>query len=190
MVGLLPAALSSLSASSRVKDLDGWPGCPFGRSHNSATLRLTRSRACARRIDWRRMERRRCSVSVLSVVALSASQRSTSSAVSSASRRLPRIIMAGTLWNMDAYAASWQTLERQGAKLLQQRAIVRQLEAPLLECQSQPAVRRLPPLTLDGDEARDLVEALDLVAESDGDVRQMMSVLAEWRDRLRDRLLQ
>jgi hypothetical protein len=32
-----------------------------------------------------------------------------------------------------------------------------------------------PPLTLDGDEARDLVEALDLVAESDGDVRQMMS---------------
>jgi hypothetical protein len=46
-----------------------------------------------------------------------------------------------------------------------------------------------PPLTLDGDEARDLVEALDLVAESDGDVRQMMSVLAEWRDRLRDRLL-
>jgi hypothetical protein len=47
-----------------------------------------------------------------------------------------------------------------------------------------------PPLTLDGDEARDLVEALDLVAESDGDVRQMMSVLAEWRDRLRDRLLQ
>ena len=47
-----------------------------------------------------------------------------------------------------------------------------------------------PPLTLDGEEARDLVEALDLVAESDGDVRQMMSVLAEWRDRLRDRLLQ
>ena len=44
-----------------------------------------------------------------------------------------------------------------------------------------------PPLTLDGEEARDLVEALDLVAESDGDVRQMMSVLAEWRDRLRDR---
>jgi hypothetical protein len=42
---------------------------------------------------------------------------------------------------------------------------------------------------LDGDEARDLVEALDLVAESDGDVRQMVSVLAEWRDRLRDRLL-
>jgi hypothetical protein len=41
-----------------------------------------------------------------------------------------------------------------------------------------------PPLTLDGEEAR------DLVAESDGDVRQMMSVLAEWRDRLRDRLLQ
>jgi hypothetical protein len=37
---------------------------------NSATLRLTRSRACARRIDCRRMERRRCSVSVLSVVAV------------------------------------------------------------------------------------------------------------------------
>jgi hypothetical protein len=47
-----------------------------------------------------------------------------------------------------------------------------------------------PPLTLDGDEARDLVDALGLVAESDGDVRQIMSVLAEWRDRLRDRLLQ
>jgi hypothetical protein len=47
-----------------------------------------------------------------------------------------------------------------------------------------------PPVILDGEEARDLVAALDLVAESDGDVRQMMSVLAEWRDRLRDRLLQ
>jgi hypothetical protein len=46
-----------------------------------------------------------------------------------------------------------------------------------------------PPLTLDGDEARDLVDALGLVVESDGDVRQIMSVLAEWRDRLRDRLL-
>jgi hypothetical protein len=45
MVGLSAAALSSLSACSRVKDLDGRPGCPFGRSHNSATLRLTRSRA-------------------------------------------------------------------------------------------------------------------------------------------------
>jgi hypothetical protein len=45
MVGLSAAALSSLSACSRGKDLDGRPGCPFGRSHNSATLRLTRSRA-------------------------------------------------------------------------------------------------------------------------------------------------
>lgn len=47
-----------------------------------------------------------------------------------------------------------------------------------------------PPLTLDGDEARDLVEALDLVVESEGHAQQVVSALAEWRDRLRDRLLQ
>ena len=68
MVGFSPAALSSRSACSRVKDLDGRPGWPFGRSHNNATLRLTRSRARARRIECRRIESRRSSVTVLSVL--------------------------------------------------------------------------------------------------------------------------
>jgi hypothetical protein len=41
MVGFSPAVLSSRSACSRVKDLDGRPGWPFGRSHNKATSHLT-----------------------------------------------------------------------------------------------------------------------------------------------------
>ena len=59
MAGMSFAARNSRSACSRVRDLDGRLGCPLGRSHSRATLRLTRSRAWARRIDCRRMERRR-----------------------------------------------------------------------------------------------------------------------------------
>src|SRR5215203_5836202 len=60
---------------------------PFGASHKSATFRCTRSRACARRIDWRKIDSSFASVSVLSWLLSPTSQRSTSSAVSSVSRR-------------------------------------------------------------------------------------------------------
>jgi hypothetical protein len=73
-----------------VNDLDGLPSRPLGGSHNSATLRLTRSWAWARAIDRRRIDRMRWSESVERLVALPANHRSMSFVVRSTSRRRPR----------------------------------------------------------------------------------------------------
>jgi hypothetical protein len=89
MVAYFFAAVSRSAACASVSDFDGRPAVPRGTSQSSATLRVTKSRACARRMDWRKIDRRRCRVSVLSVLAFMASHSSTSSADSCASFRAP-----------------------------------------------------------------------------------------------------
>jgi hypothetical protein len=74
MVGCLFAAITKSAACATVSDFDGLPAVPRGTSQSWATFRFTRSRACARRMDWRKIDRRRCKVSVLSDFAFVASQ--------------------------------------------------------------------------------------------------------------------
>jgi hypothetical protein len=83
------AAPSTFFACSSVSAFDGRPGRPVGISQSSTTFRLTLSRAMARRTDRLRIECSLLRVLVLSCRARPASQRSTSSAVRSRSRRAP-----------------------------------------------------------------------------------------------------